>query len=164
MSRPGATVHYRHGYFARHDLVPYERRRFLTYSRVLSTGAWAPPIRDIPVGVTPRIDGPAPDTGAYDVEVDVTIDPRAILFRDEQGRHVASLDVAVFVAGAEESVAGETWEILDFRLRDDSYARLAREPLVYTARMRIAVPPRHVKAVVYDYAADRLGTAVAKVR
>jgi len=164
VNRPGVTVHFRHGYFARHDLVPYERRRFLTYSRVLSAGAWAPPIRDIAVSVATRVEGPAPDTGTFDVEVDVTIDPSAILFRDEQGRHVASLDVAVFVAGGQESVVGETWETLDFRLRDDSYARLAREPLVYTARLRTAVPPRHVKAVVYDYAADRLGTATARIR
>ena len=164
VKRPGVTVHFRHGYFARHDLVPYERRRFLTYSRVLSAGAWAPPIRDIPVGVTPRVDGPAPETGTFHVEVDVRIDPRAILFRKEQGRHVVSLDVAVFVAEANESVVGETWETINLRLGDDSYARLAHEPLVYTAHLKTAVPPRHVKAVVYDYAADRLGTATAEVR
>jgi len=164
VKRAGATVHFRQGYFARHDLVPYERRRFLTYSRVLSAGAWALPIRDIPVSVAPRVEGPTPDSGAFDVEVYVTIDPKAILFREEQDRHVASLDVAVFVAEANESVVGETWETINLRLGEDSYARLAREPLVYTARMKTAVSPRHVKAVVYDYAADRLGTATARIR
>ena len=164
VKRPGATAHFRHGYFARHDLVPYERRRFLTYSRVLSAGAWALPIRDIPVSVSPRVDGPAPDTGAFDVEVDVTIEPTAVLFREELGRHVASLDVAVFVADAHETLAGEAWETINLKLGEQSYARLAREPLVYTARMRTAVPPRHVKAVVYDYAADRLGTGTARIR
>ena len=59
VNRPGATVLYRRGYFASEQLVPLDRREFLTYSRITAAGSYEGQIKDI--GITakaPSVAGP----------------------------------------------------------------------------------------------------------
>jgi hypothetical protein len=162
VNRPGVTVHFRHGYFARHQLVPFDRQQFMTYSRGLAAASWGPPIEDIPITVTTDVVFGSRDAGEIDVEVG--IDPSAITFEERDGQWTASFDVAVFVGDSRRDVAGEVLETVTLTMTPDTYARVLKEGITHTARVETKGPARQVKVVVYDYAADRLGTVAAKVK
>jgi len=162
VNRPGVTVHVRDGYFARHQLVPFDRQRFMTYSRVLAAASWGPPIEDIPVTVTTDVVFESRDAGEIDVEV--SIDPSALTFEERDGQWTASFDVAVFAGDNRKDVAGEVWETVTLAMTPETYARVLKEGVTHTARVETKGPARQVKVVVYDYAADRLGTTAAKVK
>lgn len=93
------------------------------------------------------------------ITVDVQIDPRRLVFDEDGGIHTAALHVAVFVGDKERQLLGEKWETLDLRLDQATFARIEREDLNHAVTMEIVGAPRYVKAVVYDYLSDRLGTA-----
>jgi hypothetical protein len=53
---------------------------------------------------------------------------------------------------------------VDLDLEPSTYARMMRDGVAFSAKVDAKGPVRYVKAVVYDYSADRLGTAVAQLR
>jgi VWFA-related protein len=162
VNRPGVTTLYRQGYLSQEELVPYDRRAFMSHSRIMAAATDYRFIRDIRVTLSePRISGGADDRS---LEVDVQIDPRPLAFADVEGAKVAALHVAVFVGNRGEDLLGEQWDVLDLRLDPDSYARLQRENLAHTVRVSFTGAPRHVKVVVYDYRGDRIGTAEREIR
>jgi hypothetical protein len=161
VNRPGVTVHYRHGYYGREELVPYDRQQFVTYSRVASAGSFDRPISDIRLTLgTPAIAG----TDPREVMIDVTIDLSRVTFTLVDGRHVASLDLAIFCGDRHETVVGESWQKVDLALSDDAYRRLLKTGAVHAARVAVSAPPQYVKVVVYDYDSDLVGSAVARLR
>ena len=46
VNRPGATVLYRHGYFATADVTPFNRQRIMTFGRVASAAGFPEPVHD----------------------------------------------------------------------------------------------------------------------
>ena len=157
--RPGATVLYRRGYFARQELVPYDRQQFLTYNRVMAAGAWGAPLKDIPVTATGKR-----DSGGGAVDVEITIAASGVTFREEGGYRVATLDVAVFAGGEKNALSGETWQKLDLKLDAAAYDRVTTAGIAHTARVDATMPVRDVKVVVYQYDVDRVGSASSRVQ
>ncbi len=160
--RPGVTVLHRHSYYAREDLVPYDRREFLTHSRIASAGAYRLPVSD--VGVTLSASSVEKRQNPWQASVKVIVDPATIAFAEADGRHVASIDIAVFVGGRNQRQVGEVRKRVDLKLLPESYSRLNQDGVSFTATIDLTAPARYVKAVVYDYAADRLGSAVTELR
>jgi VWFA-related protein len=161
VTRPDVRVLNRRSYFANQTLVPYDRRRFIAYSRVLSAAA-GPVARDVQVKLAASVT--RRDAGNAAVAVEVAITPSTIRFIDRNGRHEAALNVAIFAASASGTLLGEKWDRVDLELPPATFARLARESVVYTATLDLPGVPRHLKAVVYDAFADRLGSATQEVR
>jgi hypothetical protein len=81
-----------------------------------------------------------------------------------EGRQTASIDVAVFLGNRAQRLVGEVKKRVDLRLEPESYARIRRDGVSFSATVDDTAPVRHVKAVVYDYPADRLGTAVTQLK
>ena len=160
VNRPGVTVLFRHGYFARTELVPFDREKFLSYSRVTAAGHFVEDIRDIPI--TARL--AAEQGGADEIRVEATIDVAKLKFALEDGWHVGAIDVAIFCADARENLVGQTWQKVDLRAREDVYQQMMKTGLPFNARIAIRSQPRYVKVIVYDYGADVLGSAVLKVK
>jgi hypothetical protein len=96
--------------------------------------------------------------------VTVTILPDRIAFTDAAGLHTASLDIAFFCGDAKENVIGQAWQTIDLKLRDEMYQQYLREGASYTTRIPIRGDAKFVKAIVYNYAADLLGSAVARIQ
>jgi hypothetical protein len=94
----------------------------------------------------------------------VRIDISRMGFETEADRRVGSLDIDVFCGSDKEVLVGESWEKASFRLKDETYQRLLKEGYLYTTRVPLKGRARFVKVVVYDYASDRLGTAVLTVK
>jgi VWFA-related protein len=163
VNRPGLTVLYRHGYFGRSQLVPFDRRQFMTYNRIVSAGNHEGPIRDIPL--TLKVTPLAPtDTGEGQLQLDLTIDVSQIAFTRVEDRHTASLELAFFCGDPRQTVVGELWQKTDLKLRDETYQRSLKDGYVHTATVTIGAPPKYVKAVVYDPNGDVVGSAIVEVK
>jgi len=164
VNRPGATVLFRHGYYGRDMLVPLDRRAFLTFSRVAAAGYHDREMRDIPVTARASFEKGLDAKTAREVRVDITIDLSRVPFQQEGDRHVASLDIDVFCGDEKETLVGESWERADLRLKDETHARLLKEGLPHSTGVALKGRVRYVKVIVYDYASDRLGSAVVRLK
>jgi hypothetical protein len=158
VSRPGVRPFYRHGYYARKEPAGLDRREYVTGARIEAAASYRAVIRDISVALTAS----AVDAGGekHDVRAAVRLPPEAITFSESGGRHIASLDLALFVGSRSERQIGELRKRVDCQLEDEAYAAIQREGLTFSATVTVTGEPWHLKAVVYEYMSDRLGTAV----
>jgi VWFA-related protein len=157
VNRPGVTVHYRRGYFASADLVPVDRREFLTFTRMSAAGRYTGELKDILV----TLEGPVVVEEGAVLEVRGSLDASRVKFASENGQQVASLDIGIFAGDEKQRVIGETMKRIELRLTPEQHATLMKQGAPLNSRIAIGGVPRFVKVVVYDYAADLVGTAVA---
>jgi hypothetical protein len=76
---------------------------------------------------------------------------------------VATLAIAVFCVDATQRIAGELRQTMDLRLRDEGLLAFQASGRDHTARIPLSGEPAFVKEVVYDYAADLLGSASRRI-
>ena len=162
VNRRGARVFFRHGYYARPPVAPVDRRRQMTYTRIASAINQISEIRDLPLTIKT---GETRRTGdGLEFAVDITVDPKRVAFVIEEGRHRGSLQFAIFCQDLEENAVGDLWQTMNLNLSDATFERMMREGITNSARIRVTRPVAGVKVAVYDYASDRLGTAVRRLR
>jgi VWFA-related protein len=157
VNRPGVTVHYRRGYFASAALVPVDRREFLTFTRMSAAGRYTGELKDILV----TLEAPVVVEAGAVLEVRGRLDASRVKFASENGQQVASLDIGIFAGDEKQQVIGETMKRIELRLTPEQHATLMKQGAPLNSRIAISGVPRFVKVVVYDYAADLVGTAVA---
>jgi VWFA-related protein len=162
VNRPDVKVSYRYGYYGRADLRPSDRKQFVTTSRLNAAVGFRRDIRDIAIKASAR----EAKTGSSGTTIDVTASIAAARLRVESLPHeqVATLVVALVCLDARQRVVGQAVE--EVRLRfDETQLRHAREAGVpYTGRVTAPGFVHAVKIVVYDAAADLLGSTVLIVR
>jgi len=157
--RPDLRILHRGGYYANDELVPYDRREFLSHAWMVSAAAYPDRITDIGVAVA------ASPAGAGRLSIEVSVNPEHVRFTEAAGRHSAHFEIAVFVAGDDDRPVGEVWRTADLSFSDEEYARLqAGQHIAYRTTIDVTGRARTTKAIVYDYDADRLGTATSRVR
>jgi VWFA-related protein len=162
VNRPGVTVLFRHGYFGREVLAPFDREAFLSYSRIASAGGYADAVRDIKLTLKASVvKGEKASTLA--VFVEVKIDLARIALEQIDDRRVGALDITIFCADVKEALVGELWQKIDLNLKEDTYRRLTQDGLTYTAQVVVKARPAYAKVVVYDRGADLVGSAIAKL-
>jgi VWFA-related protein len=155
VQRPGVTVSFRRGYFATDQLVPFDRRRFLTHSRISTAGYYSRPINDIKVTMKAAI-------AANEVIVQGTIDPSRLTLEPIDGVRGGEVDLAIFVGDRHEEIVGEQWSKVSLKLGE---ARLRDgRPIPFVVRIPVKGQPHYVKAIVYDYAADLVGSTSVRFR
>lgn len=157
VNRPGVTVSSRRGYFATDELVPFDRRQFLTHSRITSALESVEALNDIRMTIAARVDG-------GDVIVEGTIDPSRLPMEPVDGIRSDEVDLAIFVGSRADDIVGEKWQKISIRLGEGRYQRAVDGGIPFTVRVPVKATPRYVKAIVYDYAADLVGTATARIR
>jgi VWFA-related protein len=163
VNRPGLKLSYRRGYYARNALQPYDRKAFLTYSRISAAAQYADQVRDIKVRVAAH---PAATSSGREpeVQVDLVIDAAKIPFRDENGLHSATLQLTTFYADGRGRVLGDVWQDIVLNLKPDTWQRVQREGVAVSTRVPLKAPDQQFKVIVYSYEADRVGSAVAKLK
>ena len=161
VNRPGVTVLYRHGYYADDVPLPIDRRAFLTSRRISAAGQYGSAIPDIRVTLTPTV---RRTQGSADVSVVLNIDASRIAFAASEGRHTADLDLVIYAADDKERIVSESHHKIDLKLKDENHQRYLRDGIPFEVTMRASRPPKYVKVIVYDYAADRLGSSIVKVK
>ncbi len=161
VNRPGVTVLFRHGYYADDVPLPVDRRAFLTSRRISAAGQYGSAIPDIRVTLTPTV---RRVEGLTEVSASLNIDASRVAFTAAEGRHVADLDLVIYVADDRERIIKESRHRIDLKLKDENYQRYLRDGIPFEVTMRAAKPPRFVKVIVYDYTADLLGSSIVKLK
>jgi VWFA-related protein len=162
VNRPGATVLYRQGYYATPQLVPLDRRQFLTINRLTTAAAYDDDIRDITVALKPPVvQGPAT---AREIVVEGTLQSDRIKFERAGDLYVASIDVGIYAGDGKRNVIGETVKKIDLKLREQTRLTFLKEGGAFNARITVKGEPKYVKAIVYDYGSDLLGSAVVNIK
>ena len=98
------------------------------------------------------------------MQVDLVIDAAKIPFRDENGLHSATLQLTTFYADGRGRVLGDVWQDIVLNLKPDTWQRVQREGVAVSTRVPLKAPDQQFKVIVYSYEADRVGSAVAKLK
>jgi hypothetical protein len=161
-TRPGVTLHFRRGYYARPPQPALGRRELMSYTRISRAFEYAPPIDDI--RVRGRATASKDASGARQVGVDVTIDTSRLAFELVNGRHVGSVEVVVFAIDGRQRQVADLWQRLELNLSDTTYRKFVAAAIPYKATLQVPGTQQveAVKVVVYDYAADLVGSVVLK--
>lgn len=161
VSRKGARVLHRRGYYARAQLIPYDRRQFMTFSRILSATAFPEKIDDIQLTLEAR--STQAERGS-DVEVRGRIEPTGIVFDRKGTIRTGRLEVAMFAIDRRNRLVGERWFSLDLSLDDVEHRSFLQDGIPLDARVAVRSDATRVKVVIYDFAADRVGSVTIPVR
>jgi len=158
--RPGLKVSFRHGYYARDTIRPYDREEFLAYSRISAAAGYEFDIADIPFKamLTPTTDA----FGRVQTRVDLLIDASKVAFRIAGDRQTARLRIAVFVLDGKDNLVGEEWKAIDLRLQEETYQQFLRAGIPFSASLALNGPKQAFRVVVYDPASDKIGSKLVK--
>ncbi|MEO6214376.1 MAG: VWA domain-containing protein [Vicinamibacterales bacterium] len=162
VGRTDARVLFRHGYIARRDVTPLKREEYLTYTRMANAANRDRPIEDLRMTL-----GKAAFEGTGDarrLNVDVRILPGAVTLAREGDTYVGRVEALSFCGDAKQTVVGEAWQTLAFTLTDENYQKFQRDGVSFTVQIPVSADPAYVKVILYDYAADHVGSAMTRLR
>jgi VWFA-related protein len=163
VNRPGATVLFRHSYTASPEIEAFDRRRVIANSRIEAAAQQSNEIHDIDVKAIPSFAMSATGRGG-EVVVPISIDPSQLAWgAAEDGRHTAHLQVAVYGGNSSKRLA-QTRRQWNLALTDATFERVSKERFSREIRIPVTAKPQYVKVIVYDSDADRVGSALAKVK
>jgi VWFA-related protein len=160
VNRPGLAVRYRHGYYARDTLRPYDREEFLAFSRISAAGGYEGEVPDVSFEVTAAKEGGVNPQ----VRISLQIHPEKIGFKMVDLRHVTRLHIAIFYADGDGNNLGDNWKTLSLELPEDRYQQAMKSGVPYSAIIPMKAPSQLVKVIVYDAVNDRVGTKLLKVK
>lgn len=160
VSRPGMKVSFRHGYYARDTLRPYDREEFLAFSRISAAGGYEADVPDVGFKVVTT-----KDAGSQPViKVDLQIEPDKVGFKMVDLRHVGRLHIAIFYADANGNPLGDNWKTMSMDLSEEHYQKTIQSGIQYTALIPLKGPNQILKVVVYDAVNDKVGTRLVKLK
>jgi hypothetical protein len=70
----------------------------------------------------------------------------------------------VFIGDKDERVIGESWQDMNLNLRQERFDEFVKTGIPHQVRIAISGVPAHVKAIVYDFNADLVGSAIGRIR
>ncbi len=158
--RPGLRVSFRHGYYARDTIQPYDREEFLAYSRISAAAGHEFEIGDIPFKVAATSTRDA--VGQPQIEVDVAVDAAGVGFKTADDRHSARLRIAIFAIDGHENLVGEDWKIMDLQLQEDTYRKFMQSGIPYSVVVPVNQAGVALKVIVYDPGGDKVGSKLIK--
>jgi VWFA-related protein len=162
VSRPDVRVMARRGYFASERPAPPDRRELIVFNRIQGASTHAGAIDHLKLTLgAPAFTG---SSRGGEVALDVILDISRVRFGVEGGRSVATLDLAVFCADAKGGGVGDSRQQVNLTLTPARRAELAASGVPIRLRLPVTAVPATVKVVVYDFAADLVGSATVRVR
>jgi hypothetical protein len=162
VNRPGAQVHYRHGYFGREARPPMNAAAVLSLTRI-SAATRIGPVIDIElknVFASPATGA----NGAREVLVEFVLNAAQVVTGVDGVSRTAKFDLAVFIGDERSLLIGQTWQTIELKLEPERHDRMMRDGLPITLRVPIRRSSSYAKVIVYDYRSDLLGSAQVKVR
>jgi VWFA-related protein len=153
VNRPTVEVAWRQGYYARQDRTPYNEKELLTFTRISAAARFQAAVKDIKLKVEVR----------DDVAV-LTIDISNVALKTVDNKRVGQLRVAVFFGDAEERLIDERWNTIDLSFTEENYSSYLTTGVEYRCPVPITLKPTYMKAVVYSYDTDLLGSVERQLR
>jgi VWFA-related protein len=162
VKRPDSTVLYRHGYYARRDVGSFNRRDFITQQRMQAAASFSREIKDIKLKLNASLEkSPA---GGYQLVVNLGIDPAKLAFTVADGKHLGVVDIYIVAADEKGQLLGQQYQRAGLDLTEEVYQKVMKSGgIPYGARIEINPGVRQVRVIVYDYKADLIGRADARV-
>ena len=160
VARKNARALYRRGYYAREQLIPYDRRQFMTFSRIRSAMAYPEDIDDIRLDLDARASDAA---SGPEVAVQGTIAARRLALDRDGTMMTGRLDVALFALGRRNRLVGERWFNLELALDETAHQAALRDGIRLDAHVPVRGAAMKLKVVVYDYTADAVGSLTVPV-
>lgn len=157
--RPGVKVSFRHGYYARDTIQPYDRAEFLAYSRISAAAGYESDIGDIPFKINAFVEKDA--IGSPRINIALLIDASAVAFKSDNNRHTARLRIAVFGLDGQSNLLREDWKTVNLQLQENSYRQYLQSGIPFSISMT-QVPNLEIKIVVYDPGGDKVGSKLVK--
>ena len=158
VNRPGAQVLYRHGYAARREVTPLNRQQYLTYSRVAAAANASREINDLKFSISEPV--LSTEAGAVGLTVELKIPAGALKFIPKDGAYLGKVEALYFCADRKQQLIGEQWQTLDFKLTEENYQKFQKEGVSYTVRIPLTGEAHYLKAILYDYTADLVGSVM----
>jgi VWFA-related protein len=159
VNRPGVRVLYRHGYYGRQQRTPLDRRTLLTVNRIAAAAKYPGPIEDIRV----TVDDARLETIGGERFVRATGHIAAGRV-DFAASGATSLEALFVCLDGEDRRVGDVARTLEFTLTGEDHQRYVREGMPFTVKIPVTGDPVHLKVVVYDYAADAVGSRISKLK
>jgi VWFA-related protein len=162
VNRRGAQVLHRQGYAARREVAAFDREQYLLYSRI--TGAANLP-RDIG-DLAMALDEPSLSTtpAGLVLTVPLRVLPGAGELRFEDGFYVGKMELVAFCADRKQILVGDLWQTIDFKLTEANYRRFRQAGTTLTLTIGVSREPQYVKAILYDYGADLVGSRMVELK
>ena len=160
VARKNARALYRRGYYAREQLIPYDRRQFMTFSRMLSAMAYPEDIDDVRLDLDARMSDAA---SGPEVAVQGTIAARRLALGRDRAMRTGRLYGALFAPARRNRLVGERWFSLELALDETEHQAALRDGIRLDARVPVRSAAMHLKVVIYDFAADAVGSVTVPV-
>ncbi len=160
VNRPDVTVLYRRGYYGSQELPPLNRIEMLTFSRIAGAANYDRDVPDIGLTLDVAREGNPPTA----VLATLRIAADRLMLTDEGGVRQGQLKIAIFVGDKDERVVGESWQDMNLNLRSDTFARLMAQGISHEVRIPVTGVPAYVKAIVYDFNSDLVGSRIVKIK
>jgi VWFA-related protein len=163
VNRPGVTLSYRHGYNARTTAPVFDRVEYTARFRIESAAALPEDVKDIGVTVSASLMTENNQTFA---DVSVQIDPAALHFEVRDGIVVGRITIAVVPMNSNRAIIGGKYkrQVANLQYDQETLALVRKIGIPYDARLMVPPETQFVRVIVYDAAADRIGSAGVAVR
>lgn len=162
VNRRDVTLTYRRGYTATRDVPPLDLRTIETSARLRDAAATDTDHKDIKLGLEAKTLSRDPKNGQ--LQVTLMIDGSRVTFKENFGNREGTIDVLILCGDKDQNVVGKIQHKLAMSLDEAKYQRAITEGMPYTVTIPVTGLVTHVKAVVYDYEADLVGTALVKLK
>jgi VWFA-related protein len=163
VNRPGVTLVYRRGYNARVVPPVFDRVEYTTRFRVESAATLPEDVKDIGVTVSASLATEKDQTFA---DVSAQIDPAALHFEVRDGIIIGRITIAVVPMDSTRAIIGGKYkrQVANLQYDQETLALVRKIGIPYDVRLPVPAETRFIRVIVYDAAADRVGSAGVTVR
>jgi VWFA-related protein len=155
VTRDGARVYAREGYFAREDPQPSEQA---TKENLVVKAALSPLMKS-ELGVSSLIQHKFLASNKAEVDIHLFIDPKTLQFtQSPEGKHRASFDVVGFVFDLLGKARGGFSETVNANLTPEDYKKALASGLSYSAHTELPPGNFQLRAVVRENETGRIGS------
>jgi VWFA-related protein len=163
VNRPGVALIYRRGYNARTPAPVFDRVEYTTRSRIETAAALPEDVKDIGVTATASLTTENDQTFA---DVSAQIDAAALHFEVRDGIIEGRITIAVVPLDANRALIDGKYkrQVANLRYDQEALAVARKIGIPFDARLQVPSNTCYIRVVVYDAAADRVGSAGVAVR
>jgi hypothetical protein len=143
-------------------LVPFDREAFITYSRIAAAGAYREEVKDLRFRANARQDTSSPEKP--EIQIDLLVEPNNVSFQTARDVHQGRLSVAVFYGDSRGRYLGDSWEVLEMNLKEDTFQKVMKEGIPFSFRIPMKAPGESLKVVLYNIQTDKVGSQMIKAK
>ena len=139
-------------------MFAFNRRDFITNDRVRAAAGFRREITDIRVKVDAGLSRAKSGQG-YELNVSLNIDPSKLAFTFVEGVHTGRVAIGLFFFNESGNMIGSGTQDVRLELKDADYKTIIAKGIPHKVTIPMNPGVRRVRAVVYDFKADLIGSA-----